>query len=56
MERILREIAREAMGTGGNSITIEEINVDGSGDMNERELVRAVRQELSRELQRLSTR
>jgi len=56
MLRELRDVAEKAMGTGGDSIVIEEINVDADSDMDERELVRAVRQELKRDLQRLSTR
>ncbi|MDS0220882.1 hypothetical protein NDI54_05875 [Haloarcula sp. S1AR25-5A] len=57
MERVLRDVAEKAMsGGGGDSIVIEEINVDGSSDMDEQALIQAVRQELERDLLRQVTR
>jgi phage-related protein len=41
---------------GGRGVVIEEINVDADSDMSEADLMRAVRREFDRELQRLSSR
>ncbi|MDQ2072818.1 hypothetical protein RBH20_09755 [Haloarcula sp. H-GB4] len=58
MERILARVAEESMGSAGDGGDTYhfDIDVDGSSDMSERELTRVVKQDLARELQRLSTR
>ncbi|MGB9931557.1 phage tail protein [Haloarcula amylolytica] len=58
MLRELRDVAEKAMsgGGGGDSIVIEEINVDADSDMSEQDLIRAIKQDLTRELKRLETR
>jgi len=57
MERELRRLADKVVDrSGGDGIVIEEIYVDADSDMNERELVRAVKTDLGRELRRLETR
>ncbi|AUV81250.1 hypothetical protein C2R22_05895 [Salinigranum rubrum] len=53
MERILRDVAREAMsaGGGGGDTYHFDIDVDGS-DMSERELIQAVKDEFKQDLKR----